>query len=136
MNNITRSRCQSLYFFFCSSPQLFSSLRLYLTLQLKFFDGIMLIFITATTITILLFLIFLDLLSLKKITNKIKKNHFGKKKKQLFEFFVFISIKAFNYLFPIFYSFSVWAFFLPSLFFFNKLMAELIFPQKKKKKKP
>ena len=41
----------------------------------------MLIFKTATTITILLFLIFLDLLSLKKITNKIKKkNHFVKKK--------------------------------------------------------
>ena len=57
---------QSLYFFFCSSPQLFSSLRLYLTLQLKFFDGIMFIFIIATTITILLFLIFLDLLSLKR----------------------------------------------------------------------
>ena len=31
----------------------------YLTLHFKFFDGIMLIFITATTITILLFLIFL-----------------------------------------------------------------------------
>ena len=73
---------QSLYFFFCSSPQLFSSLRLYLTLQLKFFDGIMFIFIIATTITILLFLIFLDLLSLKKINNKIKKKSFCKKKKK------------------------------------------------------
>ena len=56
---------------------------------------------------ILLFLIFLDLLSLKKITNKIKKIILEKKKKQLFEFFVFISIKAFNYLLRLIFTISI-----------------------------
>ena len=72
---------QSLYFFFCSSPQLFSSLRLYLTLQLKFFDGIMFIFIIATTYYYSSFFNFSWFI--KKINNKIKKkNHFAKKKKK------------------------------------------------------
>ena len=95
---------QSLYFFFFARLLNYFLLRLYLTLQLKFFDGIMLIFNTATTITILLFLIFLDLLSLKKIT---KKKSFCKKKKKLFEFFVFIITKAFNYLLRLIFTISI-----------------------------
>ena len=72
----------------------------------------MLIFKTATTITILLFLIFLDLLSLKKITNKIKKKSFCKKKNKLFEFFVFIITKAFNYLLRLIFTISITLFFI------------------------